>query len=362
MKLVVTGGGTGGHVYPALEVARAAREAGWEVVYLGSERGQEGKLCRDQGFEFYAFPSEPLYSWRTIKGLKAAAHIWRATGLAKQALRSIKPDAVFSTGGYSSAPVVSAARSIHIPYVIHEQNTVPGRTNRILSRGAFAVATTFRKGGEHFAGTRVERTGLPIRKELRASAQGKLFATQTPANKKLILVMGGSQGALVLNESALAAAVRMVDEPVHWLIVAGVKHYEGMRETMRKMSVVAEIDMRAYLNAEEMAQALFAADVVVCRSGGSLAEVAAFRKPSVLVPYPHAMGDHQLHNAKEFEAMGAAMVVAQPDLTASDLQGRIMHWITDSGAVERAQQALMAWDIPDTNDRVLKLLKEAAQR
>lgn len=361
MKLVVTGGGTGGHVYPALEIAQAARDEGWDVVYFGSNRGQEVKLCRDLGFEFHGFPSEPLYSLKTPRGWKAAMNIWKATGLAKRALAEAKPHAIFSTGGYSSAPVVSAARSLHIPYVIHEQNTVPGRTNRMLSKGAFAVATTFRSGAKAFGETRVVRTGLPIRRELRQSVQGRLnFDERTPHDRSLILVMGGSQGAVALNEAALSTATRMAGDNVHWMIVAGHKHYDGILETMKKLAIDAEVEFRAYLSADEMAHALFTAQVVVCRSGGSLAELAAFRKPSVLIPYPSAMGNHQLYNAKEFEAMGAAQVLPQSELTASTLQPRILHWLNDERAYVGAQQALAEWDIPDTNGRILQLLRDAS--
>ncbi len=362
MKLVVTGGGTGGHVYPALEVARAALAEGFVVHYFGSQMGQEGKLCRERELPFQAFPSQPLYSLKKPKGWKAAWNIWRATGMAKEALKELAPDVVFSTGGYSSAPVVSAAKNLGIPYVIHEQNTVPGRTNRILSAHAFAVATTFRTGAEHFGRTRTQRTGLPIRKELREGMQGKLNFSPSPAGpKRRILVMGGSQGAQILNEIALAAAMRLNTANLHWTIVAGVKNYEAIRETMSRMSLEAEIDFRAYLSADEMAHALFESDVVVCRSGGSLAELAVFRKPSVLIPYPHAMGNHQHHNAEEFVEMGAASLLPQSELAAGTLAARIMAWIEDPEAVTRAQAALAEWDVPTTNEQILGLLREAAR-
>lgn len=359
MRIVITGGGTGGHVYPALEIAKAARAAGHDTLYLGSLRGQEGKLCRELGFEFEGFPSEPIYSWKSPKGWRAFVNIWRSSLLAKRKLREWGADAVFSTGGYSSAPVVQAAKEARTPYVIHEQNTVPGRTNRILGRNAFAVATTFKNGHENFPGVRVERTGMPIRAELRNGGQTSLFGHPTPDHKPLILVMGGSQGAVALNEVAMATATRMASAKAHWLVVAGIKNYEGLHESKRKLGIGDEFDIRAYLNAEEMAAALFQASVIVCRSGGSLAEVACFRKPSVLVPLPIAMGNHQYWNAREFTDMGAAQILEQKDLSASTLEARLLAWLEDKEAYAHAQAALAEWDLPDATARILRLVEEA---
>lgn len=361
MRLVVTGGGTGGHVYPALEIARTAREAGHEVLYLGSLRGQEGKLCNENGIEFVGYSSEPIRSWKKPQGWRAALKIIQASGRAKAKLMDWRADAVFSTGGYSSAPIVKAARSAGVPYVIHEQNTVPGRTNRLMGRHAAAIATTFKTGHEHFGKTRVVRTGMPIRGELRQSAQGNLFGHQTPDTKPLILVMGGSQGASRLNEEALATAVRMAGVGAHWLVAAGPKNFDAMLESKRKLGIGDEFDVRAYLDAEEMASALFRATVVVCRSGGSLAELAAFRKPSVLIPLPIAMGNHQFHNAKEFEAMGAALILEQSELASSTLEARIRHWLAEPQAYEQAQAALADWDLPDAAQRILSLVEDAAR-
>jgi UDP-N-acetylglucosamine--N-acetylmuramyl-(pentapeptide) pyrophosphoryl-undecaprenol N-acetylglucosamine transferase len=360
MRIVVTGGGTGGHVYPAIEVAKAARDRGWEVCYFGSHRGQEGKICKDEGFDFQGFPSEPIYSIKSIKGLKAAGNIWRATQLAKKCLVAYRPQAVFSTGGYSSAPVVSAAKALGIPYVIHEQNTVPGRTNHYLAKRAYAVATTFFEAEKAFPGIKVVRTGMPVRRQLRSGAQGQLFGHETPHDKPLILVMGGSQGAVVLNEAAMSCAMRMSRTGAHWLTVAGTKNYDAMHSSLQKLAIGNEFDLRAYLDGDEMANALFKASVVVCRSGGSLAELAVFRKPSVLVPFPSAMGNHQYYNAKEFADMGAALILEQKDLEPALLEARILAWLDDPLVYENAQRALAAWDVPDAVDRILNLLAEAA--
>jgi len=360
MRLIVTGGGTGGHIYPALEVARAARDRGDEVKYFGSFRGQESRIAEREGFTFTAFPSEPLFRPASMRGIRAMVNLMRATGMAARALDDARPDVLLSTGGYSSAPVTAAARRRGIPYVIHEQNMVPGRTNRILAKKARAVAVVFRGGGQGFPGIATERTGMPIRRELR-TAQGSLGIGAELANGgPLVLVMGGSQGSQAINEVALAAAVRMARVPIRWLHLAGISHYEAMMDTARRMGLGPDYVLRAYLEADEMASALFAAEIAVCRSGaGTLAELAAFRRPSVLVPYPHAFGDHQRANAREFVEIGAAEVLEQSDLDATRLEARLRLWVDDRERQVAAARALAEWDIPDATERLLALLDRA---
>lgn len=361
MRLAITGGGTGGHVYPALELARQARDRGIDVLYIGSLRGQEGKACEREEVPFVGFPSGPVYSLKTARGWAALLRILRASAMAGKALDRFDPHAVLSTGGYSSAPVVRAAAGRGIPYVIHEQNSVPGRTNVLFSKKAHAVATVFRSGAEHFPKARVVRTGMPIRREIRESAQGSFrFQHRLPGDQPIVFVVGGSQGSAAVNEAALATAVRMARSEVQWLHVAGPNNYDAAMNTLRKLGVGDNYELRAYLDAEEMGAALFSCSVVVGRSGGSIAEIAAYRKPSVLIPLPTAFANHQLMNAREFEAMGAASVVEQSSMTPADLEGRILMWIHDTAKREAAAAALAEWDISDAADRILSLIEEAA--
>ncbi len=350
-------------MFPALEVAEQAREAGWEVAYFGSVRGIEGKHCQKAGLPFTAFSSEPLYRIYTPRGLKAAVNLLRARSAARSALMDFKPHALFSTGGYSSAPVVSAAKALGVPYVIHEQNTVPGRTNRILGQTAFAVCTVFEQSKHFFPIGRTRLTGLPIRRALRTSAQGSLPLTHSLEKAApIVLVMGGSQGSEAINDIALATAVRMATTPVQWLHVTGAKHFERTLASKAKMAVRADYTVKAYLDAAEMASALFSCTLAVCRSGaGTLAELAAFRKPSILVPYPHAFGDHQRLNAEAFVNLGASDLLPQSELRAAELEAKIDAWIGSPVRIEQASAALAVWDKPEAASQILGILEEAAQ-
>lgn len=355
MRLVVTGGGTGGHVFPAIEVGLGARERGCDVLYLGSLRGIEGKQAGQAGIPFRGFPSEPLYRLASPRGIRSALRMAVALSQARKALEAAKTERVFSSGGYASAPVVQAARRLGIPYVLHEQNSVPGRTNVMLSSGAEAVCTVFEATERHFPRARVVRTGMPVRSAFRASGQGRLpSAHSIELAAPIVLVVGGSQGSIALNDVAVATAVRMATTPVHWLHLTGTTHYESSRASLERMAVDAPYEIRAYLDESDMASAMFSAHLVVCRSGaGTMAELAALRKPSVLVPYPHAFGDHQTANAREFERIGAADLLPQVDMSATTLEARIQAWLDDPSRVRAAERALAQWDRPDAIERTL---------
>lgn len=341
MRLVLTGGGTGGHIYPALEVGRLAAERGASLRYLGSLRGQEGALAARVGIPYQGFGSEPLWSLKTPKGWRAAARLVRATRDAKRALRTDRPDAVFSTGGYSAAPVVAAARSLGVPYVVHEGNSIPGRTTRMFAPAAAAVCCTFRTTEARLP--RAVRTGHPIRRELREAASHR---EETP----LVVVVGGSQGARFLNEGVPPAA-RTIPS-LRWLHATGPANYGEFKDR-----AFEGYEIVPFIEADRLAHAYAHARLAVARSGSTLAEFAAFRLPSVLVPLPSSADDHQRVNAREFEAMGAATLVEQD---GGDLEGAIRAW-QDEPRRKAAHCALAEWDVPDATARLVSIIEGAAK-
>lgn len=358
MRLIVTGGGTGGHVYPALEVARAARDAGHEVLYFGSLRGQEGAICEREGLPFVGFPSQPLYSLKTPRGWKAAASIYRSRWMARAALRAARPNVLFSTGGYSAGPVVAAAQGMRLPYVLHEANSAPGRSNLLFAKRAFAIGTVFRGAADHFKGCRVVRTGMPIRRELREQAPKSPIVRTT----KMVLVTGGSQGSAFLNDTVPQAAQRVLNAAenlcVSFVHVAGKGHIDepwvaGART--EKYRVVP------FFEGNEMAESYADASLIVSRSGGSLAEVAMFGIPSVLIPLPTAAADHQTANAREFVGMNAATLIAQSDASPEALADAISYWLENEEARKMAFDALKLFDVPNATELILGLLNEAAR-
>lgn len=361
MKLIVTGGGTGGHIFPALQVALSAKGRGDDVEYYGSERGQERRNCEAAMMSFTAFPSGPVYRPMSIGGVKSIFQLLKATSLAMQTLRIKRPDVVFATGGYAAAPVLNAARKLGIPTVLHEQNSVPGRTNKLMAAYSRAVCTVFHASAKHFPGDKVHRTGMPIRDQFRKNGQGALLLdADANSASPIVLVMGGSQGSAALNDLALATAVRMASTEVQWLHLTGLGHFESTMNSQKRLGVSQNYIIKAYLEAEEMSSAMFNSSVAVCRSGaGTVTELAALRKPAVFIPYPHSFADHQYGNALEIAEIGGGDVVREGDVQPAALEGRILSWLHDRDRISEAQKALAAWDVPDATGRILDILGQA---
>jgi UDP-N-acetylglucosamine--N-acetylmuramyl-(pentapeptide) pyrophosphoryl-undecaprenol N-acetylglucosamine transferase len=362
VRLLFTGGGTGGHVYPALECALGAKARGHEVQYWGSLRGQESAACGRVEMAFQGFESGPVYRLSSLRGIKSLLTLMKSTNAVVREMEGMGVDGVFATGGYAAAPVLNAARKLKVPLVVHEQNTEPGRTNLIMSRYAKVVCTAFHGSARHFSQDKVRRVGMPIRRELRESAgQGRLL--QSGSGFPQVLVMGGSQGSQALNDMALSTAVRMGAEKVRWMHLTGLSHFESTMSSLDRLGVKSGYEIKSYLHAQEMADALFGCDVAVCRSGaGTMAELAAFRKPAVLVPYPAAFHDHQFFNAKEFADMGAAEIIRQEDLDSSGLESRILSWLYDTDKQAVAREKLAEWDVPDAVERILDIIEEVGTK
>lgn len=352
---MITGGGTGGHIYPALEVGRAAQIRGANLSYLGSIRGQESASAAAVSVPFIGFASEPLWSLRTPKGWRALAKLLRATITAKAYLRQKRPDAVFSTGGYGAAPVVFAARSLGVPYFVHEANSVPGRVNRMTAKGAKAFTSVFRATEKHVPGVKVIRTGQPIRAELRFAAKSRV------PDANLLLVLGGSQGSEFLNQIVPAAVRIFAPKTPDVIHATGRSHIDLVQSRLLENSLTANYQAVPYLETADLARAYLLATIAIARSGGTLAEFALFRIPSVLIPLPTSADQHQLFNAREFEEMGAAVVLNQVETTPSDLKNAIESWLTSPERRAVAESALAAWDIPDATDRIVGIIEASIQ-
>jgi UDP-N-acetylglucosamine--N-acetylmuramyl-(pentapeptide) pyrophosphoryl-undecaprenol N-acetylglucosamine transferase len=354
MRLVITGGGTGGHIYPALVVGSLAREEGAELLYYGSIRGQESRACAERKIPFTGFESYPLYSLRTLRGIKALIKLQQARGRARRALKSSSPDVIFSTGGYSAGPVVAAARDLGIPYTIHTADSVPARSSRMFALQASAFTCTFRSTVDAMKEREVIRTGQPIRRELRQAA-GARKETQN-----FVFVIGGSQGSAFLNATVPRAADRLPAE-VRFLHACGPDHVEATTLEVNRLDLADRYEVVPYLKTDEIVEAYSKATVVVARSGGTLAELALFGLPSVLVPLPNSANGHQAHNAEEFVNMNAATLLPQPEASPEKLASALSGWLGDRGRREVAKKSLAEWDVPDAAERILKLIKGAGK-
>jgi UDP-N-acetylglucosamine--N-acetylmuramyl-(pentapeptide) pyrophosphoryl-undecaprenol N-acetylglucosamine transferase len=312
VKLAVAGGGTGGHLFPGLAVADLARDqaVASEIVFFGAERGIEARIVPARGYDLVAQPLEGMRGRSPRVAARALARLAGAIRAAGRELRHREIDVVLGLGGYASASAVVAARLRGIPVVLMEQNREPGMSNRLLSRMAVAVCTSFDDTATHFPSGLVRLTGNPVR--------GDLEGVRYQRDAGGLLVCGGSGGARTLNRAVAAALVRLAGV----LELPPILHQTGEQahdEISRLYeSAGLQVDVRPFI--DDMAEAYGNARLAICRSGATtIAELEATAMPSVLVPFPHAAGDHQTVNARALEEAGAARVVLDDVATAERL-------------------------------------------
>lgn len=351
----MAGGGTGGHVIPALAVARELRRRGHAAVFVGTRTGLEARLVPPEGF-----PLEFIEIGRLKRvGVAAAARTllelpWRVLEAACL-LRRLRPAAVFSMGGFAAGPVALAACLLRLPLVVMEPNAMPGVTNRRLGRCISRALLSFPEAGRFFPAGRWEVTGLPVREEF--------FAIRPKAREAVltVLITGGSQGSRRLNEAARESWPLFAAGPLAVRFI----HQTGPAAHAELSAAFAATGLEGQLVPfiDDMPRAFAQSDLVVCRSGaGAVAELAAAGKPSILVPFPYAADDHQRRNAEAFAAAGAARMVLDRELTGRRLFEEVTALAGEPGLLERMGEAARRLAKPGAARRAADILEELGAR
>ncbi len=324
MKVIVTGGGTGGHIYPALALAEGFKQ--WdsqtEILYIGAENGLEKELAVRAGWEFTGISVAGIARSSPSKFIKSIVTSSKGFGQAKTIIASFEPDLICGTGGYVCGPVVLAGALTGIATAIHEQNALPGITNRLLSLWADLICLTFPEAGHYlFHKKRHILTGLPVRPEiLHATKEAGMTAYGLNPNKKTVLLTGGSQGARMLNKVMAELWAPLLAKDVQILHITGPKLFAETAALAASAGVLEHKNLKLFAYVHDMEHALAAADIVIGRAGASfLAEVMALGKPSILIPYPYAAGNHQVANAQSMTKSGAARMIMNHQLSRDSL-------------------------------------------
>ncbi|MGW6268225.1 UDP-N-acetylglucosamine--N-acetylmuramyl-(pentapeptide) pyrophosphoryl-undecaprenol N-acetylglucosamine transferase [Streptomyces sp. NPDC055060] len=327
LSVVIGAGGTGGHIYPGLALADALRRAvpGAVVSFVGTERGLETRLIPDAGYRLHTVDMIPFDPSLGAKRFLLPAALVKSGAQCRAILREQGARVAVGMGGYPSAPVIVGARMAGLPSLIHESNAVPGRANRFAARLTPNIAVAFDRSREHLpGGERAYTTGMPIAAPLAALDRAALRAEArreygVADEARLLLFNGGSLGAARLTEAAVGLAERWRHRgDVQLLIKTGPAALDETRRRLTEAGVESIARAVPYLDRMDLAYA--AADLVVCRAGSAtVAELAATGVPAVLVPYPHAPGDHQTHNARVLSDAGAGLLLPDGETTASRL-------------------------------------------
>lgn len=328
----MAGGGTGGHLFPALALAEElkGRDKDASITFMGAKGGLEERIVPKYGYPLRVLSVEGIKRRGALKKIKALGKAFSSTMKALGVLKELKPDGVIGSGGYSSAPVVLAARLLGIKTAILEQNALPGLTNRILGKIADRVYVSFDEARRHFPAGKTILAGNPVRKEILNEGAGRRRAK---GERFSILVFGGSQGAVAINAAFLDATEYLTDIWPNLRVVhqTGEDGYEKAKEGYKRKGLKAEVTKFI----DDMAGAYQGADLVVCRAGAtSLAEITALGVPSILIPYPFAADDHQTANARCLSDAGGAVMIRQDELTGSTLATAIKRLYGDTQATE----------------------------
>lgn len=351
--VLIMAGGTGGHVFPALAVAKHLQARGMQIQWIGTQAGIESKLVPQAGFTLHRIGVQGLRGKGLMGWLMAPLRLIKAVREARDVIRQVQPTLVLGMGGFASGPGGVAAKLAGIPLVIHEQNAIPGLTNRILSRLATRVL-------EGFKGSFPERTaaqwlGNPVRQSI-----ADLPAARQKENSEdfRLLVLGGSLGARRLNQ-VVPAAVAMMPTESRPLIrhQCGQRDLESCRRIYRQYKLAA--DVTDFI--EDMAAAYQEADLVICRAGAlTVAEICAAGVPAVLVPYPHAVDDHQFHNAQALVKAGGAWLIRDASLNDEQLKTIISDLQGDPAQRNRMAQAARSLSMPDSAKKIADICMEVA--
>lgn len=353
--ILIMAGGTGGHIFPALAVADVLREQGWRVVWLGNPNGMEAKLVPARGYECAWVEFGALRGKGLVRKLMLPVNLLRACLAARRVIKTVRPDVVLGMGGYITFPGGMMARLAGVPLVVHEQNAVAGLANKVLSHIATRVLTGFPN-----TLPQGEWVGNPVRAEIAALPEpAQRYAARTENEPLHVLVVGGSLGAQALNQAVpLAMAALDASQRPSIRHQTGPKDVATVQEAYARANVAA--DVQAFI--DDMADALAWADLVVCRSGAlTVAELAAAGVASVMVPFPHAVDDHQRINA-EFLARGhegqaAGQCVVQAVLTTETLATLLRQSRNELRAQAIAARALAR---AEAATRVADICKELA--
>jgi UDP-N-acetylglucosamine--N-acetylmuramyl-(pentapeptide) pyrophosphoryl-undecaprenol N-acetylglucosamine transferase len=358
-RILVAGGGTGGHVYPGVAIARELqrRRAGREILFVGTAAGLETRLVPAEGYRLEAIRASGLVGMGLMARLRGLARLplglmdsWRILG-------SFRPHLVVGVGGYASGPALAAALIRRLPTMIHEQNRWPGVTNRMLARLVDRIAVSF-PGTSGALGRRGVVTGNPVRPGFAAAE-----AVERPADRPArVLVFGGSRGARALNEAMMGAVTVLAQGPERVFLhhQTGPADLERVQAAYRQAGYEESL-VEPYI--DRMPEALAAADLVVCRAGAStLAELAVVGRASVLVPLPQAAHDHQRHNARGFVEAGAARMVEQSALDGDRLAGVISNLAGDRPELTAMSEAARKLARPEAAARIADLAEELLER
>lgn len=360
MKIVISGGGTGGHIYPALalvrEIQKETNDA--EFLYIGTTNGLESKIVPRENIHFKSIHITGFKRKLSAENLKTVFRFIKGARDSKRILKEFKPDIVIGTGGYVCGPVVYAAAKLKIPTIIHEQNSVPGLTNKFLSRYVNKIAVCFEDAKDYFPENKVVFTGNPRATEVigKDGVQGRLSAGLS-ATMPTVLIFGGSRGARPINEAVVKSLSDLAKKPYQVLYITGDVHFEDVKKEAELAGSPENVIIKPFIH--NMPEVLSGIDLVVSRAGATtLAELTSLGIPSILIPSPYVTNNHQEKNARSLSDKGAAELLLEKDLNSKSLVKYIDMILLDKEKLNNMKMKARKMGVPDSAQRLYSVMNQ----
>lgn len=363
MKILFAGGGTAGHINPALAIAGYIKERhpDAQISYVGTADKLEAKLVPEKGYEFYTIDVAGFQRKLTVKNIgrniSAVKKAVVSSADSKEILKRVQPDIVVGTGGYVSGPVLRQAQKLGFKTAIHEQNAFPGVTTKMLAKNADCIMLAMPEAEKYLKlNKKPVITGNPVRTELLSVTRGEARARLKLDDRPMILSFGGSLGARRINE-AVTGLIKWHNptEKFYHIHATGKTGFEAMSENLKAEKLSPLIDVREYINDMDICMA--AADLVICRAGAiTLSELQVLGKPSILIPSPYVAENHQYHNAMTLKKAGAAEVLEEKDLSEKSLIDAVSLLIENKPLLAKMSESALKHAINDANERIYQQL------
>lgn len=360
MRVLVTGGGTGGHIYPGLAFINYVKKINPEssFLYVGAKRGMENKILSQTDIPFLTLEIQGFKRKLTFENFKTIQLFLKSIRQAKKIIKDFQPDVVIGTGGYVSGAVVYAASKLDVATVVHEQNSVPGITNKFLARYVSKVGIAFEDAAQYFPAEKTVLVGNPRAQEIVGIKRSDLLRDfDLDPEKKTLLVFGGSQGALKINQAVVAAIPEFAKKDYQILYASGERYYEEINETigMTKDAFI-NISIKPYI--KNMTEVMANCELLVGRAGAtSIAEFTGLGLPAVLIPSPYVTNDHQAKNAMSLVKNGAAKMIRDDQLTAENLVATVDEIMEDDALLQQMSAESKKQGIPDAAERLYQLVQ-----
>ena len=356
MKVIITTGGTGGHIYPALSLANELIKGDLqaEILFVGTNNHMEATIIPEHGYNFLGIEAEGIRG-STFQKIKKALKLMRASNKLTKTFRSFQPDVVIGFGGYASVPAVFAAKRIKCPIVLHEQNSLPGKANLFLARYAQAIIVCYHEAYNKFPKNKTFQLGNPRSSEVLQYSNNKeiLRNFDLDPTQKTILIVMGSQGSESVNTIMYDALVKMDQENYQALFVTGKKHYQ---EVLSHIQSTNKVKIVEYINQAEVMAVI---DLIIARGGATTAaEITALGTPSIIIPSPYVPNNHQVINTQALVEYGCAIMIEEKDLTSERLLEAISSIINDDAVLESMSKQAIQFSTPHATQDIIGLIKD----